>query len=624
MIMPLVLSAVVLFASTTPASADPFTIGFFLLNLAGLGAAASTVVFFGATLGTIVGSLVITAVLIGAQFLIGSLSARRGRIPPTSLLSGTIERQSVTVRSAVSARNVIYGRTKIAGTAFFEEARAGIYYRVSAIMQGEIDGLEEVYLGERLVTVDANGWVTSAPWFISGVATRRSHVRVRVVSGTENQAAFPDLVAAFPGIWTSVHRARGVAYVVAEFTSPGQARFSELYPGGSPPDVVVTVRGRRLYDPRNTGHLIDEPFTWNWSDNAALVILDWALRYSEDVETLDDIDIPSFIAFANVCDELVDTNGGGAIKRWTLNGSASLDQKWNEIAQSFCAACAASLGIGPDGRLTIMGGRYQAPTLSFGPDEIQADTQMKVGAPIIEMVNEIVTVYTSIPHGWAPQEAKTLRNEASIALDGVRTDDFKVDWCAHHNQARRLAKIAMASRNPEFGLTITTNLVGFSAIGEVAVMITDLDLGLVDAPFRILKGPSPAGQGGVVGAVQFELESLAPASAWEMSPFEEGSAPAVPPDTRDADAIPTPSIALTFTATTITATAADPGRTTLSLAIEYKLVVNPSWINLAVTAGARAATTPTLAAGTWEVRGRWIVTATSTPGPWSIPQTVIL
>lgn len=619
------LTTTALVASMTPAQADPLTVGTAILSVFNISAAAAAApIILGASLGAIVGSIALTALAIGVQVLLGSFNAKRGTAPPTAILSGTVEQQQNTVRAAIAARNVIYGRTKIAGAAFFEEARGGVYYRATAIMQGLSDGLEEVYLGERLVTVDSDGWVTTAPWFISGTASRKSHVRVRLVSGAEDQVAFADLVSAFPGIWTDDHRARGVAYIVSEFTSPGAARLQELYPGGTPPDVPVVVRGRRVFDPRNGAHIWNDPATWTFSDNAALVILDWALRYSEDVESPDDIDIPAFIAFADVCDQLVNVNGGGTIKRWTLNGSAGLDRKWNEIVSAMCAACGTTLAMGPDGKLTIYGGRYQAPSLSFGADHIHADARMRVGSPILENVNELVTVYTSVPHGWKPQEAATFRNEAAIAIDGVRTDDLKVDWCAHHNQARRLAKIGMATRNPEMSLTITTNMIGFNALGQTSVFITDADMGLSSAPFRILKGPTPAGEGGVIGAVQFELESLPPASAWEMTPEEEGAAPVVPADTRDATGIPTPSVGLTRSGATVTATAADPGRTDLSLELQYRIVGAPTWTTLAVTAGQRTATTPTLASNTWEFQGRWVITATGVPGSWSFAQSIIV
>lgn len=618
------LTTTALVASMTPASADPVTVGTAILTALGAGGAAGTVVFAGVTVGALVGAIALTAISIGVQLLVGSLTATRGRIPPTSLLSGTVEQQQVTVRAAIAARNVIYGRTKIAGAAFFEEARGGVYYRATAIMQGNADALEEVYLGERLVTVDVDGWVTSAPWFISSSASRKSHVRVRLVAGTDTQAAFADLVSTFSGIWTADHQARGVAYIVSEFTSPSAARLQELYPGGSPPDVAVVVRGRKVYDPRNGAHVWNDASTWVWSDNAALVILDWALRYSEDVESLDDIDIPAFTAFADICDQLVDVNGGGTIKRWTLNGSGSLDRKWNEIASAMCAACATTLALGPDGKLTILGGRYEAPALSFGPDEIQVNARMRVGSPILENVNELVTVYTSVPHGWKPQEARTFQNTASIAIDGTRTDDLKADWCSHHNQARRLAKIAMASRNPEYSMTIATNLIGFKALGKTALSITDADMGLSSAPFRILKGPTPIGEGGVIGAVQFEIESLPAALVWEMTPEEEGAAPVVPADTRDASGIPTPSVGLTRSGSLVTATAADPGRTDLSLGLEYRLVGAPSWTTLAVSAGARTATTPSLSAGTYEFRGRWTITVSGVNGSWSFAQSIIV
>ena len=113
------------------------------------------------------------------------------------------------------------------------------------------------------------------------------------------------LVANTNGEWTNAHRLRGRAYLHLQLR-----RDDTAFPGGLP-NVSAKVRGRKIYDPR-TGQTA-------WSDNAALVILDY-LRAPFGLNcSLDEIDLSSFIAAANICDETV-LRPGGNERRYTANG----------------------------------------------------------------------------------------------------------------------------------------------------------------------------------------------------------------------------------------------------------------------------------------------------------------
>lgn len=71
-----------------------------------------------------------------------------------------------------------------------------------------------------------------------------SLARVRRYLGRMDQAADPGMMAALPGVWTSAHRAAGVAYLVVELNYDREA-----FPGGLP-NVSAIVRGLKAFDPR--------------------------------------------------------------------------------------------------------------------------------------------------------------------------------------------------------------------------------------------------------------------------------------------------------------------------------------------------------------------------------------
>ena len=189
-----------------------------------------------------------------------------------------------------------------------------------ALAAHEIDAVETIYLNDQAVTLDGSGYVTSEPYLIArrvsavetftgnthtlahtpvddasvlitvsgGESTEQisftrvgagltvastylgqtktvqyqytdatSKVRITSYLGTASQTADPNLVADFSTLWSSAHRARGVAYLVVECWYDETA-----FPSGLP-NVTAVIRGAKCYDPR-TGLTA-------WSENPAIL-----------------------------------------------------------------------------------------------------------------------------------------------------------------------------------------------------------------------------------------------------------------------------------------------------------------------------------------------------------------
>lgn len=181
----------------------------------------------------------------------------------------------------------------------------------------EMDALEGVYFNDELVTIDGSGNVTTAPYLISNSASHTeygtgsaqtlaytpiagsircftgttggpdgdivdvgftsgggaiittaagatiqyqytvstSRANVRLVVGTDTQAADARMIALFPSLWTSAHQAKAVAYIVVEMTYDETA-----FPNGLP-TVTAVIRGAKIFDPRVNYCVWSEDFT---------------------------------------------------------------------------------------------------------------------------------------------------------------------------------------------------------------------------------------------------------------------------------------------------------------------------------------------------------------------------
>jgi len=168
------------------------------------------------------------------------------------------------ITDSVNPRRIIYGRTCVGGQLVYAESTGllkELFHMIVVISGDQIDGFEEIWLDDQLVaTVDESGVITPMWWWVGSAY-------FHLYDGTQTTAC-ADMVSKSAGLWTDNHILRGCAYLhVALFYSEGK------FPAGVP-SVKVTVRGKRVYDPR-TGLVA-------WSDNPALCILDYMTLHESE------------------------------------------------------------------------------------------------------------------------------------------------------------------------------------------------------------------------------------------------------------------------------------------------------------------------------------------------------
>jgi len=134
--------------------------------------------------------------------------------------------------------------------------------------------------------------------------------------GAATQTADPMLVASMPN-WTSAHKLNGVCYIAAHYNFDNHGMWSGV------PQLTVQVRGKKVYDPRDTGQTFGTVSTYEYSDNPALTFLDYITNneYGKGL-TASQINMTTFSSAANVCDTQVDQpyfNGSAQSLTWSAN-----------------------------------------------------------------------------------------------------------------------------------------------------------------------------------------------------------------------------------------------------------------------------------------------------------------
>jgi hypothetical protein len=216
---------------------------------------------------------------------------------------------------------VVYGKRQVGLTRVFVESSGTdnqYLYVAGVLCEGGgagITAIDEVYVDDKLVTFDG----ALSDGTIRGVSSAdtnfykggESLISIQGFFGLDNQSASSLLDETTN--WTSDHKLSGLAYVALRFKW-NQDAFNGL------PEVRVTVRGKKIYDPRldstkggSGSHRQDDATTWAYSANSSLVLLDYLrnTRYGKGLPNdAFETNYDSFKTSANTCDTQVTPYSG--------------------------------------------------------------------------------------------------------------------------------------------------------------------------------------------------------------------------------------------------------------------------------------------------------------------------
>ena len=163
--------------------------------------------------------------------------------------------------------------------------------------------------GDKEIDAGAGGFGTDP--------TKRYMYVLNLHHGAASQTADPMLTASMTN-WTSDHRLDGICYIAAHFQYETTGMWSGV------PQLTVQVRGKKVYDPRDSGQTFGTPSTYEWSDNPALCFLDYISNneYGKGL-TASQLNLTTFSSAANTADVLQDNPYYDGIGRtFTWSGTA--------------------------------------------------------------------------------------------------------------------------------------------------------------------------------------------------------------------------------------------------------------------------------------------------------------
>jgi hypothetical protein len=333
-------------------------------------------------------------------------------------------------------------------------------------------------------------------------------------------------------------------------------------------------------------HRIADTSTREWSDNASLVIGDYAAHPDGYGLGYENVNWAAIAREADFCDLPETTVTGETIARWRLWGSYSLaSEERRQVLADMLKACDGHIWQDSDWKFNLMTGRYEEPTVVITDDHILSMTA-KRGPNARHAVDAVKMIYTEAAIGYREQESATVASPDAGEDPNTDPQSIEVIFAPHHNQAARLGKINLARLGDRWHLSGALNLFGLNLLGERFCRVRSAQLG-IDAVF-------------LVGPLRLELDQLRvlPQALDEVRPedwmfdaeLEEGVPPLAPDMTPTVPTVPAPTdlvlaavqIALGETnGVAISASWASP-RADLGFRAQYRPSAGGEWVTMAV------------------------------------------
>jgi hypothetical protein len=295
----------------------------------------------------------------------------------------------------------------------------GYLHVVVALAGHEVQGIDEIYLNDQLA-VDAAGTIQST---FSGFLTCAKYL------GTSTQTADTNLMAAFPGTWTSAHLLQGVAYVYLRLQFD-----QKVYPNGVP-NMRAVVRGKKVFDPRTA--------TSYFSNNWALCVRDYLTSDYGLGTPVGEIDDATFISAANSCDELVPLNAGGSTQvRYTCDGVVDLVEKPLDVMKKLMTAGVGTV-VYTQGKYRVAAGVYTAPAITLTEKDLRDKVTVQPALSLKDTYNAVRGTFVNKDQFWQTVDFPPVTNATYQAADGgvQQFRDIELPFTIDATRAQRIGKV---------------------------------------------------------------------------------------------------------------------------------------------------------------------------------------
>jgi hypothetical protein len=423
-----------------------------------------------------------------ASALAGNRSANNQPVPQTFMARGT-----------VYPRSMIYGATRTSGVVVFEytatttgTANESLYF-VVAIAGHQLDVMGDTYFDNVQIV---RSWIDNVTGVIT-VGQFAGYAQIFFHLGTDGQTVDADLNAKFTA-WDTNHRGRGVAYLVVRCVHN-----TTVYSQGPPQNFFVSVKGRRLYDPRldstNGGsgsQRVNDATTWSFSSNPALACADYITGGSTVYDVATPIrslgmgEDPSRIDWAlvanaaNICDQSCALPVASQT-RYVIAGVLSCSDTHAQNLGKITAAMSGQV-VYRGGKYRIYAGAYDSPTQTFTDSDLIGSGYEILAPGRANLYNTVSPIYVDPARNFQQVTSAINQNSTYVTADGeaiLRSVDLTL--VDNEYRAQRIGALILAQSRNLISVTLYFGINGFTLSTWDTFFLTLVEPGWVNKVFRV-------------------------------------------------------------------------------------------------------------------------------------------
>ncbi|NBM39878.1 phage tail tip fiber protein [Proteus sp. G4419] len=392
---------------------------------------------------------------------------------PSMNYRDTGERKQM-LRSSSAPETVIVGKTVVSGLLFFAEEEAGEQDEnekitlALALAGHPIEKIGKIWLGDDLIETFGEYTVHEVKHlWLKSLKITAPVVEVELHNSREDVDPF--MLKNCPS-WKEDMIGRGLAWLRVTLTFD-----QEKFPYGLP-NVKCEVWGKHLFDPR-TGQT-------EWSNNGALVILDYYRHYLKVPDT--DIDFDSFKQAADLCDEKVSLPEGGFESRYTLNGAYDLNESPSSVLEAMhkCINAEPTFTAGKHG---IQIGAYYGPAVkTITESQLIGTVTCTPETGLKDATNAVYGTFIDAEQLYTKTDFTPVIVDEWVKEDGLEIrENIDYRFVTSPYQAQRLARQYLRKKKAGRRVQLTMNLDGYAYRPGEVVLLELPSLGISGLEFRI-------------------------------------------------------------------------------------------------------------------------------------------
>ena len=272
-------------------------------------------------------------------------------------------------RQAAAPWDVVYGQVRKGGTITYMESTGDTnkYLHMIVTLAGhEVEEIGDIYINDKVVTIDSNDEVTSEPW-VSGSGGADKWITIKKFTGASNQDIYNSLQSMTDG---PTFENEGQTNTPSNFNGEGisciyvRMEYNRDVFASGIPSFSAVVKGKKVYDPRTS--------TTGWSANAALCTRDYLIsEYGLNTPTAT-IDDTYFSTAATDCDT---SSGSGESNKFEINGVITTGANIRTNLQDMVGACVGNLYYSA-GQFKLVAGAYSASVKTLTLDDLRSEISL--------------------------------------------------------------------------------------------------------------------------------------------------------------------------------------------------------------------------------------------------------